>query len=131
MTVENNETATICTSVSVAFNEETPMTLLLKDGTAEVGSDYSGSSHQVVFISGELQACVSISIIDDDECEVTESFSVKLPDPAIVGTYILGQPATCSVSIKDNDSTYVCGDYFVWVTKHSLYIITEGYAIIL
>ena len=118
--------------MSVAFNEETTITLLLMDGTAQVGSDYSGSSHQVVFSPGQSQACVSIPVIDDDECEVTESFSVKLPDPAIVGSYILGQPKTCTVSIMDNDSMYA-GTTMYGPQKNSLYniIITTGYAIIL
>ena len=106
VTSEDNETAAVCASVSVPLNEETTLTLLLMDGTAVVGSDYSGSSHQVVFSSGQSRACVSIPLADDDECEVTESFTVKLSDPSIVGSYFLGQPKTCTVSIEDDDSMY-------------------------
>ena len=73
-------------------------------GTADVDSDYFGSSHQVVFSPGESQACVSISIADDDECEVTESFLVKIAEPAIPGIYFLGHPKSCSAYINDNDS---------------------------
>ena len=72
--------------------------------TADVDSDYFGSSHQVVFSPGEYQACVSISIADDDECEVTETFSVKLAEPTLPGTYFLGHTKSCFAHITDNDS---------------------------
>ena len=104
MVNETDEAVRVCATVSVPFGEKTAVTLLLMDGTAHVGLDYSGSIHQVVFSPGESEACVSIPIINDDRCEVTESFSVKLTEPSITGTYLLGEPKSCSVSIKDDES---------------------------
>ena len=104
VTNEDNRTADVCAMVSVPFNKEITMTMLVADGTAELGSDFFGSSYQVAFSRGESQACVSIPIADDDECEVDELFSVSLSEPTIAGTYFLGQPKSCLVSIKDNES---------------------------
>ena len=101
---ENITTANVCAMVSHPFNKEIVMPLALEDGTAELGSDFFESSYQIVFSPGESQACVSISIADDDECEVDEWFSLKLSEPTIAGTYLLGQPKSCLVSIKDNES---------------------------
>ena len=104
MANENDEAVHVCATVSVPFKEKTAVTLLLMDETADVGLDYFGNYHQVVFSPGESQACVSIPVINDDKCEVTESFSVKLTEPTITGTYLIGQPKSCSVSIKDDES---------------------------
>ena len=102
-TNEAEGTVSICVSASVPFIEKTKVTVLLADRTAEVGEDYTGTSHQVVFSPGETQACVSIPIEDDDECELTESFEVKLADPIIPGSYFLGQPMSCLAFIEDNE----------------------------
>ena len=104
MTDEDNKTANICAMVSVPFDKEIEMTLVSADGTAKFGSDYFQRSHHIVFTPGESQACVSITIADDDKCEADEWFSVKLSEPTIVGTYLLGRPKSCLVSIKDNES---------------------------
>ena len=104
MTDEHAKTANVCVTVSIPFNKEIAMPLVLADGTAELGSDFFERSHQIVFSPGESQACVSISIADDDECEVDEWFTVKLSEPTIARTYFLGQPKSCLVTIKDDES---------------------------
>ena len=104
MVNETNEAVRVCVTLSVPFGEKTAVTLLTMDETADVGLDYSRNFHQVVFSPGESQACVSIPIINDDRCEVTESFAVKLTEPSITGTYLLGEPKSCAVSIKDDES---------------------------
>ena len=104
VTDEDNRAANVCAMVSVPFNKEIAMTVVSADGTAELGSDIFESSHQIVFTPGESQGCVSIPVADDDECEVDEWFLLKLSEPTIAGTYFLGQPKSCLVSIKDNES---------------------------
>ena len=99
---EGDKPISICLEVNYPFNAATFGTLHGSDGTAEVGSDYSGSSHRVVFSPGESQVCVSIPIADDDECEVTESFTVRLAESP---DFVPGQPF-CSVNIEDNDSEF-------------------------
>ena len=100
---EGDMPTTICLQVNYPFNTNTFGTLYAIDGTAEVGSDYSKSSHTIVFSPGESQVCVSIHIADDDECEVTESFTVRLADSP---DFFPGQPS-CSVNIEDNDSEFM------------------------
>ena len=104
VTGEDNKTANVCAEVSVPFYEEITMAMVLVEGTAEFGSDFFENSHKIVFTSGESQACASISVADDDECEVDEWFLLKLSEPTIAGTYFLGQPRSCLISIKDNES---------------------------
>ena len=103
-TDEDDKTANVCAMVSVPFKKEIAMTMVLEDGTAELGSDFFESSNQLAFSPGESRACVSIPVADDDECEVDEWFSLKLSEPTIAGTYFLGQPKSCLVMIKDDES---------------------------
>ena len=104
VTGEDNKAANVCAKVSVPFKKEISMALALANGTAELGSDFFESSNQLVFSPGESEACVSIPIANDDECEVDEWFMMKLSKPTIAGTYFLGQPKSCQVTIKDNES---------------------------
>ena len=103
-TDEEKKTANVCANVSVPFKKEISMAIVLEEGTAELGNDFFESSNQLVFSPGESQACVSIPIADDDKCEVHEWFMLKLSEPTIAGTYFLGQPKSCLVLIKDNES---------------------------
>ena len=101
---EDDGAVNVCVYRSMPTEEKTAITLSLVGGTEVLGSGYFKSSYQVVFSPGESQACVSISIADDDECELTETFYVKLADPTRTRAYFRRQPWLCSVLIKDDDS---------------------------
>jgi len=68
--------------------------------TATAGEDYVAASGVLVLAPGLLSKEVRISIIDDDEAEDDETFSVVLTKPSGAK---LNQNHTCTVTIEDDD----------------------------
>ena len=54
------------------------------------------------FTAGETEACVSFVIVDNNLVEDSETFTITFDLPQGV---ILGNPATSTVTIIDNDGT--------------------------
>jgi len=52
------------------------------DGLARAGADYAGTERRVTFGIGETEAVIPITLVDDSEPERTESFLVRLFEPA-------------------------------------------------
>ena len=77
---------------SVAFEDE--------EGTATAGSDYESISGTLEFADGESEKCITVPIIDDDEPEEDEYFTVKLSKPKGCE---LGAWNTTTVIIIDDD----------------------------
>jgi hypothetical protein len=72
------------------------------DGTALAGSDYVAVSGTLSFGPGEVSKSFSVPITNDNVFEPTESFTVKLTDPAGGEAYLLS-PSTGTVSISSDD----------------------------
>ena len=72
------------------------------DGTAVAGSDYSAATSQVTFDPDDTEKLILIDIIDDDEGEDVETFTVTLeaPEGGLAGDAVL-QDATGLVRILD------------------------------
>jgi hypothetical protein len=78
--------------------------LQITGGSAKSGTDVIGTTRYAVFYHGKTQACVHIRIIDDDDCEITESFTVTM----VKGSgYTVVKPVSCTVLIDDDDSKYL------------------------
>lgn len=76
---------------------------VLSSSLAQSGSDYIAPSGTVSFAVGQLTATIIISVIDDTVIEPSETVNIHiLPDMA-TGTYLVGSPATGTVTIIDND----------------------------
>ncbi len=79
------------------------------DFAAINNQDFTGAEGTVVFGAGELTQSIVIPIIDDGLPENTEDFSVTLSNPRLTNGPIagsapsLGNPATISISIVDNE----------------------------
>jgi hypothetical protein len=74
--------------------------LQITGGSAKSGTDVIGTTRYAVFYHGKTQACVHIRIIDDDDCEITESFTVTM----VKGSgYTVVKPVSCTVLIDDDD----------------------------
>ncbi|XP_069137444.1 adhesion G-protein coupled receptor V1-like isoform X2 [Argopecten irradians] len=69
--------------------------------TAVAGKDFSGRNGQVVFEVGEVEGTITISILDDTDPEVEESFNITLETP--VGDVVLMSPTRIKVIINAND----------------------------
>lgn len=51
------------------------------DGTAKAGKDFELISGELYFENDETEQCIRIHIVDDEEYEKTESFSIELDEP--------------------------------------------------
>ncbi|MBX3671555.1 MAG: hypothetical protein KF776_01145 [Burkholderiales bacterium] len=72
-------------------------------GTATSGADFAPASGTLSWADGDASArTISIALTDDTLVEGTETFTVTLSSPT--GGATLGNPATATVSIADNDS---------------------------
>ena len=78
-------------------------TLLAPAGSAEAGEDFDATPVTLTWADQDSEPkSVSIPILDDDEREFLESFTVELSDPT--GGAILGARATAEFQIGANDA---------------------------
>lgn len=74
------------------------------DATATAGEDYVAvSDGRVSFEPGEDVATFTVTILDDDEPEDDEHFTVHLSEPLPAGSELLHERATAIVTIIDDD----------------------------
>jgi len=52
-----------------------------KDGTARDGSDYQGRSGDIIFLAGETQSTLNITVLGDIDIEDDETFLLQLSNP--------------------------------------------------
>ncbi len=99
-------TATKMVSVTLSNVSQLPFTVDydIVEGTAMDGEDYSNVAGTLNFAAGEQVKVIEIPIIDDDEVEENESFTVLLSNPS---EFDLGNPSSSVITILDNDSTPV------------------------
>ncbi len=78
------------------------MTLTPVSGTAKAGEDFNADASKVCWDDqGDNDKRVEIEIIDDDEHEEEESFTVELSAPT--GGALIGWPDSETVSIAASD----------------------------
>ena len=81
-------------AIDVAFDYETVA------GTATAGDDFVAASGTMVISAGETSGSVPVQIVDDDDEEYSEDFTVVLSDPQGA---VLGNSAVVTVTIAAND----------------------------
>jgi len=78
------------------------------DGTATAGSDYSAVTGTLNFPEGTFSQTITIPIVDDQNREGTEQFSITLSNPT--GEVDLGTISTATLTIVDNDTRLITED---------------------
>ena len=82
--------------------------LVIVHSTAAV-VDYNFEATSVRFGACEQRQCVNVTIIDDEELEYTETFSIRLEKPLISSNSFVLSPRVKVVDITDNDlGTILC-----------------------
>jgi acetyl esterase/lipase len=74
-------------------------------GSASTGLDFGDQTSTVTFGPGETSKNISVSIIDDNFPESTETFRILITVVAPVGTQVDGTKSDVTVSILDDEST--------------------------
>jgi uncharacterized delta-60 repeat protein len=82
-----------------------PVTVQYKTapGTANEGEDFSGASGEIKFDIGGREAKISVSILDDELAEGTETFSINLSSENL--GVDLGGRSSLEVAVIDNESS--------------------------
>ena len=83
------------------LSQTTTVTITTFSGTASSGSDFAPVSTTVTFAPGSTRETVTISIIDDQDVEGDEMFSVMLSSPS--SDSVLIPPSSITVIIAVND----------------------------
>ena len=74
-----------------------------KDGTARDGSDYQGKSGDIIFLAGETQSTLNITVLGDIDIEDDEEFVLQLSSPTGL-KFSDGQPTQdINLLIRDDD----------------------------
>jgi hypothetical protein len=105
-TPENAPSVVFTLSLSQPWYQDIVLTYSTVDGTAEGGSDFVASTGvDVVVPAGTTAVHVSINLLDDDELEEPETFSLRIDSARVSGTTtaLLIGTASASAVIADND----------------------------
>ena len=71
--------------------------------------DYNFEATSVRFEPCEQRQCVNVTVIDDEELEYTETFTIGLEKPLISSNSFVLSPRVKVVNITDNDlGTILC-----------------------
>jgi uncharacterized delta-60 repeat protein len=82
-----------------------PVTVQYKtvDGTAKQGEDFTAATGDIIFEKGGREATISISLLDDELAEGSESFTIELTSDAM--GLDLGGRTSLEVVVIDNESS--------------------------
>lgn len=101
---ESSGTAVIEVLLSAASSNVVTVNYATADGSAIDGADYVATSDTFTFAPGETRKTFTVQILDDDEQEVHEIFSLLL-SAAQNGN--LDDPSAATVTIIDDDSSFI------------------------
>ena len=103
-TVEEAPNATLdfVVRLSRARHEETRVDYATSNGTATAGADYTADSGTLSFAIGETEKTVSVTVLDDDHDEGSETMTFTLSNPVPAATAKLGD-ATATGTITNSD----------------------------
>ncbi len=99
---ESSQTATLAVTRSGGLGLVASVQYSTSNGTATAGSDYTATTGTVTFPQGSVRQTITIPILEDAVQEASETFNVILSSPSSNAT--LGDPATATVTISDNDN---------------------------
>jgi len=75
---EDDGTATVTVTLSAPSDEEVRVSYTTVNGSAVAGDDYVYAADTLIFAAGEISQQIVFNIIDDDDIETDEVFSVQL-----------------------------------------------------
>lgn len=78
ISINENGTATFTISLSEATTQTVTVRAYTQDGTAKAGSDYTAFDQTISFAAGETTKQVTVTLINDQAVESSESFQLKL-----------------------------------------------------
>ncbi len=104
--VTEGDPAQFTVTMSVAASTDVTVAYRTMGGTAEEGSDYTGTSGTLTFTAGQTTRTIPVTTINDSIREPDESFSVILSNPS--GATMLADD-TATGTITDNDSSGLPG----------------------
>ena len=97
---ENGGNVLIDLILSDIAQSDVTVTIASSDGTAQAGSDYVAINRTVTIPAGQPSASVSISLLDDNVVENSETLTLTLSNPANAK---LGALSSATLTIADND----------------------------
>jgi solute carrier family 8 (sodium/calcium exchanger) len=115
--LEKEPTAEVTVKRYGSVDEPMEVKFETKDGTATAGKDYKPTSGVVKFAKGEAERKVQVPIIDDDEFEPDEFFTIELMEPSAGA---LGSHSSTKVIIINDDMPGVIG------FEHGFYKVRES-----
>jgi uncharacterized delta-60 repeat protein len=80
---------------------ETSVDVLTRAGSADAGTDFKGLSQRLIFVQGEKEKELQIGILNDNEIEPMEEFSISLENPGEGSS--LGWQREATIQILDED----------------------------
>jgi hypothetical protein len=98
--VENQGQVTITAELNRPSDQEVTVDYATADGTANAGDDYESASGQLTFPPNETSRNFTVYIVNNDENEQDETFSLNLSNAA---TASLSMAAKATVTIRDDD----------------------------
>jgi len=116
ISINENGTATFTISLSEATTQTVTVRAYTQNGTAKAGSDYTAFDQTISFAAGETTKQVTVTLINDQAVESSESFQLKLASATNgnitdnSGTATIGNDDIAKLSIGDatvneNDGT--------------------------
>jgi hypothetical protein len=102
------------------------VTVTATGGTATAGTDYTPVTQVVTFAPGQASTAATFTIVNDQIVEGNETIDLALVPP--VNGVVIGQPATTTVTITDDDRVQVqlsAADYFATENGGSAAILVQ------
>lgn len=90
--------------VTLSSQHSTPLTIPVSStGTASLGQDYTAPATSVIFAEGQMQALLSVPILDDKVTDPGETLTFNFG--TLPSGITLGAPATHTLTIDDDEQT--------------------------
>ena len=80
VTEAENATAVFTVALSATSGEAVTVAYATSDGTATMGEDYTATNGTLTIAAGEVSATVEVPVLDDDDVEESETFTLTLSD---------------------------------------------------
>lgn len=97
---EASGTQTLTVILSTAPSSDLTVDLVITDGSAVMGVDYSVPSSSITIPAGEFTTQFTYTIIDNEEIDGSKTFTVALPEGSGIE---IGEESSASITIVDND----------------------------
>lgn len=101
--LESQKIPQIYISLDKVVNADVIVDISVIGGTATEGLDYELTSEEVTIAQGTLTASLPLKITDDNITELDETVEVTLSSPEPESVVIIGEAATFTYKILDND----------------------------